>query len=72
MNTQDALNNLNSYLNSTNTTIEDWDVSEYKGALIFSVKAPARSNALYIVKNAQVKSFAPSTQTIEEAYSELV
>ena len=71
MNIQDALGNLNSYLDNADTRIEDWNVSEYRDSWVFSVREPARSNTLYIVKGGRVKSYAPSSQTIEEAYSEL-
>lgn len=71
MDTQAALNALNTHLNNASTTLEDWDITEYNDALVFSVKSPARSNLLYLVNDAQVKSFSPSNQTLEEAYSEL-
>jgi hypothetical protein len=71
MNAQDALNTLSTHLNNASTTLEDWDVTEYKDALVFSIKAPARSNRLYLVKATKIKSFSLTSQTTEEAYSEL-
>ena len=75
MDKQQALNTLNQYLSehggNENSTLDDWSISDFKNALLFSVPAPSRSNYLYLVKDGNVVGFSPSTMSLDDAYASL-
>jgi hypothetical protein len=68
---QQALDALNKYLQEHNgsgdSNLEDWTISDFQDALLFSAPAPSRSNYLYLVKESKVVGFAPSTTSFDEA-----
>jgi len=50
----------------------DWVVSAYRDAHVFSPGGGRRANLLWLVRAEQVVSFAPSSETLEQAYERVV
>lgn len=53
------------------STLDAWNVTDYRDAVVFSSAAGARSNRAYLVRGDTVEAFSPSDTTIDEAYNAL-
>lgn len=53
------------------STEESWNISEYRDAYLFSPSGGRRSNVLYLVLGDSVAWFSPARTTIEKTYSAL-
>lgn len=50
---------------------EDWEISEYRDAFLFSPSDGRRSNLLFLVRGTDVSVFSPASSSIEEVYSNI-
>lgn len=71
-----ALAALNAWLSehgqdTSASTKDAWNISEYRDARVFSPAGGRRSNVLYLVLGDSVAWFSPARTTLEEAYSVL-
>ena len=53
------------------SAIEDWNISPFEDALLFSSSGQRRSNRLYLVRGSAVVAFSPSMTTLDEAFARL-
>ena len=54
------------------STLDDWNVSEFKDALVFTPSGQRRSNLVYLVRGDAVSAFPPSVVSFDEGYAQLV
>lgn len=69
----EALRTLNAWLEArgedvTRSTLEAWNISPYRDALVFSPAQSRRSNTLYVVRGSSVNQHSPAVASLEEAY----
>ncbi|HEY4225754.1 MAG TPA: hypothetical protein VGM70_08070 [Pseudolysinimonas sp.] len=73
---ESALGTLNTWLAEhgvlESSALDDWDVSPFDDALLFSSAGQRRANRLYLVRRGVVVAFSPSTTTFDQAYAQLV
>lgn len=75
MNKEQAFLTLNEHFQQQGLNVslmDDWTITPFQDAFVFSPANGLRSNRLYMVRDDKVKSFSPATESIEEAYSSLV
>lgn len=73
---EEALGTLNAWLaehgqGASTFGQNDWAISAYREAFLFSPSGGRRSNRLYLVRGIEVTPFSPATTSLDEAYAEL-